>query len=206
MLCEQCQAQEATIHVTLVVGPGGDMSKRDFCQLCYPEVEAEHLRSYNLLAGVPPPFTIDVQHITASEYFEASERAQRNGVDGPAYKRISSELRRLPDARRRLALEMLTMASEALARAEDPWSLVVRGCGFGGAVQWEEMSPYTALLEKIISRAFDLLGNGAYHAPVYHLSFGLRAALLALRRVRPARLCAVLCSLRQRAGGIKHES
>jgi hypothetical protein len=80
MLCERCQTREATVHTTFVAGTSGELSSHDFCLVCYPEVEAEHFRSYNLPSSTTSA-PIDVEHITVAEYLDAAAKAERNGDD-----------------------------------------------------------------------------------------------------------------------------
>jgi protein-arginine kinase activator protein McsA len=42
MLCERCHQREAIVHVTSVVGPSGEMTKQDFCESCFREIDIEH--------------------------------------------------------------------------------------------------------------------------------------------------------------------
>src|SRR5580658_3844066 len=66
MLCERCQEREATVHLTLVLSPADEVTRHDYCQSCYPAVEAERAKiSYSQPDN---PLPADVEHITALEY------------------------------------------------------------------------------------------------------------------------------------------
>src|SRR5688572_33192183 len=114
MLCEKCHEQEATVHVTFVVGVSANATKHDFCAACYPAAEADHVRAYNQQPNNPLPD--DVENITAQEYFAARERARRNGVDIPAFKHIQEHVSKSPLTRQRLAFEMMELAWQSLER------------------------------------------------------------------------------------------
>jgi protein-arginine kinase activator protein McsA len=52
MLCQQCQAREATVHFSVVAWPSGDETNH-LCESCYAKAEAERTASYNLEKPIP---------------------------------------------------------------------------------------------------------------------------------------------------------
>ena len=107
MLCERCQEREATVHLTLVLSHADEVTRHDYCDSCYPAVEAERANTCDSQPDSPLP--ADVEHITALEYLAASARAVSNGADKPALRHIHEELKELPKTRQRLVFEMLPL-------------------------------------------------------------------------------------------------
>src|SRR6516162_6042766 len=122
MLCQQCQAREATIHFSALAWPSGEDTNH-FCENCYPQAEAERAASYNPKPKPAP--VIDVERITASQYLDFAAKAHANSSDAPTYRRITEELKRFPATRGRLATEMLTMALQSLQNGSDSWHLIM---------------------------------------------------------------------------------
>src|SRR5947209_1021676 len=199
MLCEKCETREATVHWTILLEPSTEESKHVFCSTCFPEIEAERLKGYNSLAGVPPPLTIDVERITAPQFMEAQAKAQRNGIDKPAFKGILKSLENLPKTRERLALEFLTLALQSLERGEIPPDLI-GWASFGCSPESEIVPTYTMLLEKIILQYFELLGRSSSKPPAPRSSFQLTMAVLELRRVALQRFSTLFARLKREYG------
>jgi hypothetical protein len=195
MLCEQCQKRDSNVHVTLVIGLSAETTSQDFCDPCYSSEEAERLRAYNSQPCSALPE--DVEHISALEYLEASARADRNGVDNPAFKHIQEQVNRLPMTRQRIVFEMLPLAWQSLELGEEPgWTAGFAGCCWG-SIEPQRLSEYTTWLEKIIVRCFELRGqlpdppgeNGPF-------AMTLSMMLVTLGKVERGRFTAVLESLK----------
>lgn len=193
MLCEQCQLREATVHFSALSWPSGEVT-RHLCGNCYPDAEAERTASYGPERKALP--VIDVEHITAVEYLDFAVRAQANSADAPAYRHISNELERFPVTRERLALEILTMAWQALERGNDAWLLIVLGGCFGNSVPPPNAPTFIELLEKITRRSAELMAQSA-NAPTEHpFGFGLTLAATALRTADDMRFSTLLEELK----------
>jgi protein-arginine kinase activator protein McsA len=50
MLCEECRAKDATVHVSFVVAPRGELIEHHFCASCYPTAKARDDRRPKILA------------------------------------------------------------------------------------------------------------------------------------------------------------
>jgi hypothetical protein len=194
MLCEQCREKDATVHVTLVAWPLAEPASHDFCESCYTEAEAARARSYASQPSAPLP--VNVEQITASEYLEASARGVANSADSPALKHIHRELKRLPATRERLALKILTMAAQSLDRGDDHYDLIGLGGCFGRSIRSQRLPEYTALLEKIVFRSFELLSQFPNPPSEHPFAFGLSLAVLALRHADQHRFTTVLETLK----------
>jgi len=197
MLCEQCQEREATVHSTVVLSPTAEVTRHDYCDSCYPAVEAERAKTCNSQPNSPLP--ADVEHITALEYLAACARAACNGVDKPALKHIHEELKRLPKTRQRLTFEMLRLAWQTLERREDPgWETGFPSCAWG-SIEAEQMPEYIMWLEKIAIRCFELRGQlpspQGEHGP---FTVSLNGMLIALGKVDRARFSVVLGALKSK--------
>ena len=56
MLCEKCNKQEATVHVTEVVAEAPDqMKKREFCEACFNQTELATKLTGNILEPATAP-------------------------------------------------------------------------------------------------------------------------------------------------------
>jgi protein-arginine kinase activator protein McsA len=56
MLCEKCNKQEATVHVTEVVAEASDeMKKHDFCEACFSQTELARKLSGKILGPATAP-------------------------------------------------------------------------------------------------------------------------------------------------------
>jgi hypothetical protein len=205
MLCERCQQKEATVHLTLVVGPSVEPTTHDFCDSCYPAVEAEGVKAYNTQPNRPLP--TDVEHITALELLEAQARAACNGADKPAVKHIYEELKRLPKTRQRLALELLQLAWNSLESGEEPIFTAFMAASFGDSMEAERIPEYIVWLERIINRCFEL--RSQLSGPEReHRGFELTlpAMLVSLGKVDRGRFTALLESLRGRCVETGHDA
>jgi hypothetical protein len=118
MQCAQCHEREATVHFTLVGWCSAEIATQALCESCYENSAAERTSAYNSQPSTPLP--ADVEHITVPEYFEASARASANSADGPAFKHIHEELKRLPDTRQRLVFEVLPLVWKSLESGIEP--------------------------------------------------------------------------------------
>src|SRR5215831_18137696 len=96
MFCERCHSNQATVHLTIVLWPATGPTNQNFCEACYPEIEAEQIRAYNPAPNFVQVSVQEVENMTAVEYVEASARAARNGADKPRFKQILDQLERLP--------------------------------------------------------------------------------------------------------------
>lgn len=144
MYCETCGKKAATVHMTIVSWPSGEIV-RHLCEFCYPEAEAARAR----IDTVPPTVQLPaaVELITATEYLGISVKAAANGADKPVFKHLCRELERLPVTRARLAVELLEMAWKSLEEEGDPYDLIGLGCSFGNSVQAPKSQEYVDLLE-----------------------------------------------------------
>ena len=199
MICERCREQDATVSVTLVVG--ASLEKHNYCEACHQKAEGERVKAYTSppTAAVP----VDIESITASEFLNASRRANRNSSDKPAFKHILETLGRLPQTRQRLALELLPLAWQALERGEEPpFETVLYGCR-SVSIEPQRLPEYTAWLEKIIRRSFDLRRRLS-EPPGEHGPFAmtLSMTLLALGRVNRDRFTALLSQLKLEGGEV----
>ena len=50
MLCEECREGDATVHVSFVVEPRGELIEHHFCASCYPNAKARDDRRPKILA------------------------------------------------------------------------------------------------------------------------------------------------------------
>jgi len=199
MLCERCQKREATVYVTLIAWSPGQHWNHEFCDSCHASAEAERVKAYNSQPSNPLPS--DVANISALDYLEAGECARQDGVEGPAFKHIQNELRDLPATRERLAFEMLPLIWQSLERGEEPaWQTSLAGSCWG-SIQAERLPEYTAWLEKIILRIFEL--RKGFTTPVGGhgpFSLSLSMMLIALGKVDRARFTWVVQTLKDRGG------
>jgi len=199
MLCQKCHEQEATVHVTFVVGVSADVTKRDFCGSCYPTVEAEHVQAYNQQPNNPLPD--DVENITAQEFFAARERASRNGVDIPAFKHIREHISKSLLTRQRLAFEMMELAWQSMERGEDPGMHMTFAGSCWTSIESQRRKEYVTWLEKIIIRCFELCGQQCppfmVDGPFAHT---LSLSLCALGCVERNRFTELLEEIRKRVG------
>jgi hypothetical protein len=183
--------------VTLVVG--ASLEKHNYCEACHQEAERECVKAYTSppTAAVP----VDIESITAAEFLNASGRASRNSSDKPAFKHILETLGRLPQTRQRLALELLPLAWQALERGEEPpFETVLFGCR-SVSIEPQRLPEYTAWLEKIIRRSFDLRRRLS-ESPGEHGPFAmtLSMTLVALGRLNRERFTALLATLKLEGG------
>lgn len=193
MLCERCQSREAAVHFSAVAWPSGDVTKH-FCETCYPKAEAERTASYSPKAKPLP--VLDVERITAAEYLSFAASAQANSADAPAYRHISNELQRFPAARERLALEILTMACEALDKGDAAGPLAWLGSCFGNSVLPPRSPAYIELLERFARRSVELMAQSP-NAPRQHpLGLSLALVAVALHRADKGRFSALLEDLK----------
>lgn len=153
MLCEHCQERKANIHVAVVSWPSGEV-RMHICESCYSAAEEERTKAYT--SKPTADFPANIENLTAFEFLEASARANRNSADRPVFKRILEELSGLPETRQRLALQLLSLAWQALeGGADSAFEMILFGCR-SVSMQPERLPEYTAWLEKIILRSFDL--------------------------------------------------
>src|SRR6476660_416765 len=73
MLCQQCQAREATVHFSVVAWPSGDETNH-LCESCYPKAEAERTASYNQTKPVPPVVEFERIILSVEECMHAEKR------------------------------------------------------------------------------------------------------------------------------------
>ena len=147
------------------------------------------------------PLSANVERISALEYLEAGAKAERNGVDKPAFKHIQDELERLPMARQRLTFEMLQLVWQSLERGEEPGLGAVFGGSYWSAIEPQRSSEYRVWLEKIILRSFELRSRLS-NPPGDDGPFGmiLSTMLIALGKVDRSRFSAILENLKRRGG------
>lgn len=199
MLCEDCHARKATIHVAVFSWPAGELNKH-LCESCYEAVEAARTMSYADQPATLPPE--DVEHITAEEYLRLSARASANGIDKPAFKAVSQQLERLPDTRARLGLELLRVAWKSLEQGDDPYHLIgLGGCFMNSTNIANPTHEFLELLEKIITRSIERMSESPKLPSAHPFGFGLTLAVIGLRRANPDRCAAVIGKLRDRARG-----
>ncbi len=144
---------------------------------------------------------MDVNQITALEFLEAEQKAARNGIDKPPFRRLLSELQNLPKAQQRLAFEFLAMAWRALNSAGDPGQLIAWSTFYAKAIEQQKLQEYLFWLEKIILRCFERLkdlqipfdGSCPY-------SLVLWSALPFLHRTHPDKFRVVLDALKRQCG------
>jgi hypothetical protein len=198
MLCEKCQQEEATVHVTFVMGISAEMATHGYCSTCYPAAEVAHRKTYNSEPKRALP--TNIENITGAEYLEARAKAERNGADKPVLKHIDEHLERLPLTRQRLVFEMLPIAWESLERGDDPHWEVFFGC------RWRDVPPerrgeYLTWLEKLILRSFELRSQLS-PPPGSHGPFvmTLSSLLLSLGKVDRKRFTTVVEDLKRRGG------
>ena len=79
MLCQQCQASEATVHFSVVAWPSGDETYH-LCESCYPKAEAERTASYNQKKPVPP--AVEFERITVDCDIQVGDRIEIRVVGG----------------------------------------------------------------------------------------------------------------------------
>jgi hypothetical protein len=155
MLCERCQTREATVHRSLVPWPPNEISNHHFCDTCDAAVSVEN-PVYGHPAEVPAAVVADVEHITASEYLTAEERARNKALHMPAFKHILNELGRFPKTRSRLGFEFLEMAWKTLERRGHPGFLIATSGNFWNSAKPVRPKEYAALMEKVMRRIFEL--------------------------------------------------
>jgi hypothetical protein len=189
MLCQQCQAREATVHFLAIAWPSGE-DTRHLCESYYPKAEEERIAAYSP-KGKPLP-TIDVSRITASEYLDFAAKAHANSADAPAYRHISDELKRLPATRERLGTEMLTMALQSLENGNDVWNLVMSGGCFGNSVPGMKDQAFQELLERIILRSVELMAESVDGPSPHPFGFGLTMAGNTLNRADSQRFSVLI--------------
>jgi hypothetical protein len=203
MLCERCQAIEATVHLAAILWPTGERIEH-FCDSCYPEAEAARVKQYT---PEPVPVALpDVERMTASEYLQFSARAAANGADKPLMHQLNEELKRLPATRHRLGLEMLKMALDSVERGDDPMLLL----GVGGCLvnPTDSQKPHEGveLLRKLVFELFDrLLQPSAGSSSSEHFRFLLGLAVIALRKADPQCLERLFEALQGRSVGSGEE-
>jgi hypothetical protein len=137
---------------------------------------------------------MNVALITAREYLEAERKASCNGKDTAAFVRIKAELKQLPSVQERLSLEFLSMAWDALHRNNDPGRLAVLGICYTCAASGQQLPNHTALIEKIVTRCFELTGKEQNR----QLALTAELGLTSLRTLNPMRFRFVVDALRQR--------
>jgi hypothetical protein len=172
----------------------GDIT-RHFCEACYPEAEAQRVASYQPKQKPLP--TIDVEHITAQDYFDFSVKAHANGEDAPVFRYVSQELKRFPATRERLAIEMLTMAWESIEKGNPAWNLIGLG-SLCNSLPGAKPSAFVDLLENIFLRSVEWMAESATARPDHPLGFDITTAARALRRADQARYSALMESLKSR--------
>jgi hypothetical protein len=121
-------------------------------------------------------------NITASDYLEAQRRAARSATDKIAFRRIQEQLKNLKEVRERLAFEFLAMACEDLERGGDGRP-AIEGTLFGGSIREENLTKYSAWLERLASQCFGLM----HRSHTIGLELTLTATLASLRRINGER-------------------
>ena len=161
------------------------------------------MRSYNSPAN-PPSSPIDVERITAAEYLDAAAKAERNGDDKPALRRILTELERFPNIRQRLAFEMLPMFLRSLkAGTEPPHYLVSFVTLSANSIDLQRLPEFAAGLEKIILQFFDLAG--ARPAARQPSTLTILSSALTLHQVDKERFVSVFAELKRRCGAAEND-
>jgi hypothetical protein len=143
----------------------------------------------------------DVEHITASDYLTAQERARNNVSNVPAFKHLLNELGRFPKTRSRLAFEFLDLAWKTLERRGHPGFLIATSGNFWNSAKPVRPKEYTALVEKMMRRIFEFAAQPetaerVAESPSSALNpsfcWSLVFAAIALKKADPARYTAVI--------------
>jgi len=210
MLCEQCQSQEATIHLALVVGESD--TRHSFCEGCYPSTEPgrKHLTAGWTSYEQPPkplPLPAQIELITVSGYLDAAAKARINGADKPVFDHINSQLEKMPQTQRRLVFELLPLIWRSLESGDDAMELVIFTARWSRSITSHAVAEYASWVEKISFRCFELLGQRS-DAPrdPFMLSMSLCWMLRSLSRVDRDRFANVFKSLKMQCGDANHDT
>jgi hypothetical protein len=129
-------------------------TEHHLCEVCYPEFDAERNKNYN--TQVATPLRADFEVITAKEFVEMQERAQRNSVDMPAWKQLFEKLSPLSDVKERLSFEAIPLAWEYLNRGTEPPPIATMLVGMFISTTSKRLVEHTDWVEKMIFKTFEL--------------------------------------------------
>jgi hypothetical protein len=144
---------------------------------------------------------MSIEHITASEYLDAANRAAANGVDRIPFAQTVKELEGFPGTKQRLAFEFLAMALRVLEVKDDPSGLVSLAACWTGSVEEPRRAEFATLMEKIVLRYIEILGQRGNHPNGIHpfvLTFTM--GLLVIREFDQRRFLALLEQLKRQCG------
>ena len=135
---------------------------------------------------------MSIECITAVDYLNAQDKAQRNGADKPAFKRIQEDLKRLPKTQERLAFELLEIAGLALRRGKNPRNAALPALELCRSISEERLSDYIADVDSMAVQCFELMD----HCRDNRFTFTFLTSLLVLRTLDTQRLNSLLEKLK----------